>query len=191
MELARQQKLIARLAIDRAFRETFFADPARVAANEGLTGAAEALVKIHHEQLRQLTRVLRRRRMAQVGEQLPLTRKALGSHFADLFRNYAVTPPPGTRPFEDALGFARHLGKQASSQGLDPSWALSLARYEAAHLEATWTNRRLVVCFLPHGVKKLAALLATGDAPPGSYRRLTLAVWWRATSKSRLAHRLI
>ena len=60
MELALQQKLVARLASDREFREKFFADPARVAASEGLTVAAEALAQIHHEQLRQLARVLRR-----------------------------------------------------------------------------------------------------------------------------------
>lgn len=191
MELARQQKLVARLAIDRAFRETFFADPSRVAASEGLTGAAEALVKIHHEQLRQLARVLRRRRLGQVGVQLPLTRKALGSRFGDLFRNYAVAPPPGTRPFEDALGFVRHLVKHASAQGLEPDWALSLARYEAAQLEATWLNRRMVICFLPHGVGKLAALLAKGDVPPGSHRRPTLALWWRTSSRSRLKHWLL
>ena len=188
MELALQQKLVARLASDRAFREKFFADPARVAASEGLSLAAEALVQIHQEQLRQLARVLRRRRLAQVGVQLPLTRKALGARFADLFRNYAVSPAPGKHPYEDALGFARHLEQHAATQGLEPQWTLSLVRYEAAQLEATWLGRRLVLRCLPHAVKQLAALLAVGDVPAGSYQRFSPALWWRASGSSRLKH---
>ncbi len=191
MELARQQKLVARLASDRAFRETFFANPARVAASEGLTAAAEALVHLHHEQLRQLARVLRRRRLAQVGVQLPLTRKALGTRFADLFRNYAVAPSPGARPFEDALGFVEHLGRHAATQGLEPDWALSLARYEAAHLEATWLRRKLIVRWLPHAVKDLAVLLRAGDVPPGAFRKTSVALWWRTSADSRLKHWLL
>lgn len=188
MELALQQKLVARLATDREFREKFFADPARVAASEGLTVAAESLAQLHHEQVRQLARVLRRRRLAQAGIQLPLTRKAMGSRFADLFRNYAVSPPPGKQPFEDALGFAAFLEQHASTQGLDPQWARSIARYEAAKLEATWLRRRLLVRCFPHAIKQLAALLIAGEVPPGSYQRSTTAVWWRTGASSRLKH---
>lgn len=188
MELALQQKLVAQLVTDREYREKFFADPARVAASQGLTVAAESLVHLHHEQVRQLARVLRRRRLTQVGIQLPLTRKALGARFADLFRNYAVTPPPGRRSFEDALGFAEFLEQHAAAQGLDPQWSLSLVRYEAAQLEAAWLGRRLVVRFLPHTVKKLAALLATGEVPAGSYQGFCPALWWRSSTHSRLKH---
>ncbi len=188
MELALQQKLVARLATDREFREKFFADPARVAASEGLTVAAESLARIHHEQVRQLARVLRRRRLAHTGVQLPLTRKALGPRFADLFRNYAVNPPPGKLPFEDALGFADYLEQPAAEPGFEPVWALSLVRYEAAKLEATWLGRRLMVRCFPHAIKQLAALLTVGEVPPGSYRRASTAVWWRTTASSRLKH---
>ena len=188
MELALQQKLVAQLASDRAFRETFFADPARVAPSEGLTGAGEALSQSHCEQLRQFARVLQHRRLAQVGELLPLTHKALGTRFADLFHNYAITPPSGMRPCEDALGFVRHLKQHAATEGLEPAWSLSLARYEAAQIEATWLDERLVFRCLPHAVRKLSALLAVGDVPAGSYRRLSLALWWRTSTRSRLKH---
>lgn len=189
MELALQQKLVARLATDREFRERFFADPARVAANEGLTVAAEGLAQIHQEQLRQFARLLRTRRLAQAGLRLPLTRMALGLRFADHFRNYAVNPqPPGQRPSEDAIGFARFLDARAAEHSLDPAWAVSLARYEAAKIEAEWHGRRLVVRFLPHAVRLLATLLAAGEVPPGSYRRRSPAIWWRASATSRLKH---
>ncbi len=192
MELALQQKLVARLVTDREFREQFFADPPRVAAREGLTVAAEGLAQIHHEQLRQFARLLRTRRLAQAGLRLPLTRKALGPRFADCFRNYAVNPPPpGQRPSEDALGFARFLESLANERGLEPAWTLSLVRYEAARIEAEWHDRRLVVRFLPHAVKRLARLLAAGEVPAGSHTRFSPAIWWRASASSRLKHWLI
>ncbi len=189
MELALQQKLVARLATDREFRERFFADPARVAANEGLTVAAEGLAQIHQEQLRQFARLLRTRRLAQVGLRLPLTRKALGLRFADHFRNYAVSlQPPGQRPTEDAIAFAEFLEGPAAEQSLEPAWAISLARYEAAKIAAEWHGRRLIIRCLPHGVRQLAAHLALGEVPPGTYKRLTPVIWWRASAASRLKH---
>jgi hypothetical protein len=192
MELALQQKLVARLATDREFREKFFADPARVATTEGLTVAAERLAQIHQEQLRQFARLLRTHRLAQTGLRLPLTRKALGPRFADHFRNYAVNPPPAAqRPSEDAMAFAQCLETHAAQHGLEPAWALSLARYEAARIEAEWHNRGLIVRLLPHAVGQLAELLAAGTVPEGSHRRLTFAIWWRAPATSRLMHWLV
>ncbi|MFM8470393.1 MAG: hypothetical protein ACKODH_10550 [Limisphaerales bacterium] len=187
MDRALQQQLLARLATDREFRERFFADPARVAASEGLTVAAEALAQLHQEQMRQFARLLRTRRLAQVSLRLPLTRKALGTRFADHFRNSAVDPSSASqRPSEDALGFARFL-VEAHDAGL-PAWALSLARYEAASLDAEEHNRGLVVRCLPHAVRRLTELLATAIAPEGSHQRLSLAIWWRGSASSRLQH---
>ncbi|MEN9575999.1 MAG: hypothetical protein RL514_3854 [Verrucomicrobiota bacterium] len=188
MELALQQKLVARLVTDRAFREKFFADPARVAASEGLTVAAESLAQIQPEQVRLLTRVHRRRRLAQAGMQLPLTRKALGARFADLFRNYAVTPPPGKHPFEDALGFAAYLAANAGPPTLEHAWMGSLVRYEAAHLAATWQRKKFIGRVFPHAIGQLVELLATGEVPVGEYRRTTLAIWWRSSNRARLKH---
>lgn len=188
MELALQQKLVARLVTDREFRESFFANPAKVAAHEGLTVAAEGLAQMHHEQLRQFARLLRTRRLAQVSVQLPLTRLALGMRFADLFRNYCIHPQPGKRPFEDALGFAKYLEGYASAEQVNPEWALSIAQYEAAKIEATWLDRHLTIRFLPHAVRRLATMLKAGNIPPGSYQRLSVAIWWRATESSRLKH---
>lgn len=188
MELARQQKLLARLATQREFREQFFADPARVAASEGLTVAAESLARLSHEQVKQLSRVLRRRRLGQVGVQLPLTRKALGPLFSELFRNYAVHPVPGPRAWEDALGFARFIEKHAQEHGIEPAWAVSLARYEATQLEATWQRPKYLFRTFPHAVKKLAAFLTAGEVPPGEHRKFTPALWWRPAVNSRLGH---
>ena len=188
MELALQQKLVARLVTDREFREKFFAAPARVAASEGLSVAAESLAQIQPEQVRQLARVHRRRRLAQAGVQLPLTRKALGARFADLFRNYAVTPPPGKHPFEDALGFAAYLAAHAAPPTLEHAWMGSLVRYEAAQLAATWRGKKFTSRVFPHAVGQLAKLLPLGEVPAGEYRRATVAIWWRSTHRARLKH---
>ena len=80
------------------------------------------------------------------------------------------------------------MTSNASSSTISRKWALSLARYEAAKLEATWLDRRLTIRLLPHAVKRLAALLAAGEVPDGSYKRLSPALWWRASAASRLKH---
>ena len=192
MELACQEQLIARLATDREFREAFFTDPARVAATEGWTAAVEALGPLHHEQMRQFARLLRTRRLALVGQRLPGTRKALGPRFGEVFRYYAVlTAPPGETADQDAQRFAKYLGEYAGEHELSPAWVLSLARYEALGLQAEAKGRQFTVRVFPHAVKKLMALLAAGEVPPGEYRRKTTAIWWRAAARRRLRHKLI
>ncbi len=188
MDLARQQKLVAQLVSDHTFCEAFFAAPARVAASEGLAVASQSMAQIHPEQVREFARFQRDRRLAQAEAHLPLTRKALGKRFADLFHSYSLVPPPGTRRFEDALGFVQHLDQHAEANGLEPEWALSLARYEAAQIEAVWLDRRLVFRCLPHAVKKLAAMLAAGEVPEGYCRRISPVLWWRIFPDSRLKH---
>ncbi len=190
MELALQQKLVARLCTDRAFREEFFADPARVAAHQGLTVAAEGLATLHPEQLRQFARLLRTRRLGEAGTALPLTRRALGFRFADLFKAYAIQgPPPGGRPGEDAVGFVRHLERQQAAHPVEPAWALSLARYEAAGVTAEWLGRRrLMVRRFPHSIRRLITAFEAGGVPEGDFSGWTLAVWCCASASQKPRH---
>ncbi len=190
MELALQQKLVARLCTDRAFREEFLAAPAQIAAREGLTVAAEGLAALPPEQLRQFARLLRTRRLGEAGEALPLTRCALGFRFADLFKAFTIQGlPSGVRVGEDAVAFVRFLGQQAATQPLQPAWVLSLARYEAARVEAEWLGRRgLVVRQYPHALRRLLAACEGGRAPEGDFSGWTLAVWCCATSAQRPRH---
>jgi hypothetical protein len=190
MELALQQKLVARLCTDRAFREEFFAAPAKVAAHQGLTVAAEGLATLHPEQLRQFARLLRTRRLGEAGTALPLTRRALGFGFADLFKAYAIQgPPPGERPGEDAVAFVDFMERQTATQPLEPAWVRSLARYEAARVEAEWLGqRKLVVRRFPHALRRLLAAFAAGGVPEGSFSGWTLAVWCCASSGRKPRH---
>lgn len=190
MELALQQKLVARLCTDRAFREEFFAAPAQVAAHEGLTVAAEGLASLHPEQLRQFARLLRTRRLGEAGEALPLTRRALGFRFADLFKAFAIQGlPPGEHMGEDAVAFVNFLEQQAVTQPLEPAWVRSLARYEATRVEAEWLGRRkLVVRQFPHALRRLLPAFAAGGVPEGDFSGWTLAVWCCASSGQRPRH---
>ena len=193
MELAQQQKLVARLCIDREFREEFFANPAQVAAHQGLTVAAEGLAELHHEQLRQFARLLRTRRLGAVGAALPLTRRALGNKFVERFKLYALRPPPAgvQHPVADAIGFVDFLREHAREHQFERVWSLSLARYEAARLGARWLGHRLVVRWLPHRVGALLPHLAKGSVGAGNFDRPTLAVWWRWSDDGKLHHWLV
>ncbi len=193
MELAQQQKLVARLCTNREFREEFFANPAQVAAREGLTVGAEGLAELHHEHLRQFARLLRTRRLGSVGVALPLTRRVLGNRFVECFKLYALRPPPPgvERVVVDAIGFVDFLCGQVGAEVFDPAWSVSLARYEAARLEAVWLGRRLVVRWLPHRIGPLLVQLAKGKVEAGSFNRPTLAIWWRGTERGRPHHWLV
>jgi len=193
MELAQQQKLVARLCTNREFREEFFANPAQVAAREGLTVGAEGLAELHHEHLRQFARLLRTRRLGSVGVALPLTRRVLGNRFVECFKLYALRPPPPgvERVVVDAIGFVDFLCGQVGAEVFDPAWSVSLARYEAARLEAVWLGRRLVVRWLPHRIGPLLVQLAKGKVEAGSFNGPTLAIWWRGTERGRPHHWLV
>lgn len=190
MELALQQKLFVRLCTDRAFREEFFAAPAKVAAREGLTVAAEGLAELHPEQLRQFARLLRTRRLGEAGSALPLTRRALGFRFADLFKAYAIQgPPPGERAGEDAVAFVDFMQQHAATQPLEPAWVMSLARYESARVEAEWLGqRKLIVRQFPHALRRLLTAFEAGRVPEGDFSGWTLAVWGRAASGQKPGH---
>ena len=190
MELARQQQLFARLCTDRGFREEFFAAPKQVAAREGLTVAAEGLAALHPEQLRQFARLLRTRRLAEVGMALPLTRRVLGIRFAELFKNYAIQgPPAGERAGEDAQAFVEFLHQGGAVVPPEPAWVISLARYEAAKVQAEWLGRRkLILRRFPHALRRLLADLANGVEPEGDYSGGALAVWCCMSSSQEPRH---
>jgi hypothetical protein len=191
MELAQQQKLVARLCTDREFREEFFANPVAVAAHQGLTAGAEGLAELHPERLRQFARLLRTRQLGTVGVALPLTRRVLGNQFVECFKIYALRPPaPGVqRAAEDAVKFVEFLRQHAQQQPFEPAWGLSLARYEAARLEAVWLGRRLVLRVFPHRVGRLVALLAKGSvSKEEQFGGASLAIWCWCSSRRRPRH---
>ncbi len=79
MGLAEVQGVLARLYIDPALRDRFFADPAAVGAELGLdVEEAQNLARIPRRQVEQFADSLRRKRRDQVRRVVPIAARALG-----------------------------------------------------------------------------------------------------------------
>jgi len=190
MELIRQQKLVVQLCTDHALLEEFLAAPAQVTTREGLTVGAESLAKLNPGQLRQFARLLRMRRLEEAGTALPLTRRALGHRFAELFTAYALqNPPPGKRLGQDAIAFVNYLQQSNPTKPLNPVWLMSLASYEAARVEVEWLGqRKLLVRKFPHALRRLLKAFEADGVPKGDFSGWTLAVWCSSSSGRQPRH---
>ncbi len=78
---------------------------------------------------------LKRKRLGEVRELLPMTAKALNKDFSKLFWQYAETyNPQGIKKHLcDAIAFATYIEKIAT---IEPEWILDLVKYEKTWLEA-------------------------------------------------------
>ncbi len=185
MGLAEVQGALARLSIDRALRDRFFAEPAAVGAELGLDGDESlGLAGIPRRQVEQFAGSLRRKRCDQVRRVLPIAARALGSQFAALFQRYIhESPPRGSKAdLDDAAGFVAALRRWADQ--FEPKWAVDLARYELAWRQAIRAERVPIVRVFRFPI----ARLATGEELEPVEPRLTIACWWRPTRQGRVRH---
>ena len=187
MGLAHVQRLLVELYTDAALREQFFADPRaacevfRLSPNE-----AQQLGQLSSEQVGFFANSLRRKRLNAVGKLLPLTKRALGDYFAELFGQYADSfMPSGTAKHrQDAIAFVAYIEEALSVHTTEPTRAVGLARYEAAWLKAADPTSRWIVCRLREPISRLVRC-ARHDAPSP---RATVALWFRLSPRSRLRH---
>ena len=188
MGLAEVQGTLARLYVDPALRDRFFADPAAVGAELGLEAEeARDLAGVSRRQLEQFAGSLRRKRRDQVRRVTPIAARALGDRFGGLFDRYAAeSAPRGSKAdLDDAIGFVDAL---ASGTDLDrPPWVADLARYELAWRQAARAGRTPVVRAFRFPVAKLAA----GRRAEPVAARYTLAIWWRPSPRWRIRHVVI
>jgi hypothetical protein len=189
MGLAEVQAALARLYIDPALRDRFFADPAAVGGELGL-GADEAcdLAGISRRQVEQFADSLRRKRRDQVRRVIPIAARALGDRFAGLFERYtAESEPRGSKAdLDDAVGFVEALGRWTDEDR--PPWVVDVARYELAWRQAARAGCRPVVRSFRFPVSRLAT--GRGATKP-VVPRPTLAIWWRPTPRGRIRHLVI
>ena len=175
MGLAEVQKALARLSIDPALRDRFFADPDATAAELSLAAAdVPVLAQIPRGQVEQFADSLRRKRHQQVRRVIPITARALGRQFAALFDRYIDESPPrgSSADIGDAIGFVAAIARLADR--LEPEWAIDLARYELAWREAAQAGRVPIVRLFRFPVARLATLPDRGPLAP-SDRRLLVA----------------
>jgi hypothetical protein len=188
MGLIDVQAALARLSIEAELRDQFFADPAAVGAKLGLdAGEALGLARVPRRQLEQFADSLRRKRRDQVRRVVPMAAQALGRDFATLFDRYVdESPPRGSKAdLDDAEGFVGAMRRWAD--GIEPAWAVDLARYELSWREAAGAGWAPIVRFFRFPVR----LLATGNEPKPVKPRPTLACWWRPTRRGRVRHFVI
>jgi hypothetical protein len=189
MGLAEVQGALARLYIDPALRDRFFADPAAAAAELGLgPGEARGLAGVSRRQVEQYADALRRKRRDQARRVIPIAARALGGRFGGLFERYAAEAAPrgSTADLDDAAGFVAALGRWADDDR--PPWVVDLARYELAWRQAARSGRRPLV----RAFRFPVARLATGRGTGGPFTpRPTLAIWWRPTPRGRIRHLVI
>jgi hypothetical protein len=185
MGLAEVQGALARLSIDAALRDRFFADPAAIGAEVGLAAEeAMGLARIPRRQVERFAESLRRKRRGQVRQVVPIAARTLGREFAVLFERYAdESTPRGSKPdLHDAAGFVAALCRWADQ--VRPEWAVDLARYELAWRQAARAGRVPIVRMFRFPV----ARLADGQEAEPVAPRPTLACWWRLTRRGRVRH---
>lgn len=183
MELAATQKLLARLCTDSILRNRFYADPAAVGRNFGLKPAECKRIaeNLPQEQVHSFTKNLRRKRLADVTAELPITNTAIGRQFAEVFKEYVIAnpPPEGAASWRDALGFGAFFHQYASEHQLQPNWARHLLHFECRAIEAEHTDVRFKFAFYLRRIPRFARQIeAKKDAQkPALFP--SFAIWWR------------
>ena len=191
MGLAEQQRCLARLYTDRAFRQGFFADPRGTAEAEGLPPReARQLAALSPREVGLFARSLRHKRCNEAAKLLPRTRGVLGLRFGQLFARFADGKNPGgMRKYrEEALAFAAFLAQEARHGRLEPAWVGDLVRYEGAWLQMTDPTVWCMARWFRYPVGVLAGTVARGEISSGARPQRTMALWFRPGRAGRLRH---
>lgn len=185
MGLREVQTLTARLYVDRQLRNRFFEDCTAVAEQFGLSAEeAEALQLLSQEQVEGFAASLKRKRLGEVRNLLPLTAKALADALPQLFFAFAERGAPRgiARHAVDAIAFSDHLVTVASV----PAWITALARYEASYLTAQRASRCFLIRRFDFDLPQVVRQLLDGQHGLPPIRRKTLVLWIRPTARGRL-----
>ena len=119
MELAQQQRLLARLYTNSALRQRFFAEPQAVLRELGIDpSSTPTLAAVSPTEIQFFARSLQRKRLGDVAKLLPRTRRLLDDRFEALFLEYADKPVPPAPPQgrADALAFATFVQRSARAE---------------------------------------------------------------------------
>lgn len=191
MGLAQVQSFLAELYTDAALRDRYFAETAMVSEQYGLSSEETHQIRqMSAEQVDFFAGSLQRKRLNGVASLLPLSRRALGERFTELFTEFSGTFLPfGTnKQRKDARAFAIFVERLAQERQIGPRWVLELMRYEAAELAATDPTSHCVIRWFHEPLSTLVRRSAEFAPPLTDASRATLAIWWRISPGSRLGH---
>lgn len=182
MGLVELQKVLAKLYTDTELREHFFSNP-QFGETLGLTPLeVQQLSELSVSQVNLFASSLKRKRLGEVKELLPLTQRVLGKDFSKEFWCYSETYNPSgiKKHYQDALAFAKFLEQQK----LEPVWIRDLIRYEKAWLEAMEPRCRSLMYRFDYDMKSLIQSLQRREDPVIREKRAIafVAVWFRLPS---------
>ncbi|MBD1926632.1 hypothetical protein H6F74_10305 [Trichocoleus sp. FACHB-90] len=190
MGLAQTQQILAQLYTNSLLRSRFFANPQAVGEELGLNSdQAQQLAKLSAQQVNLFASSLKRKRLGEVRELLPLTHSVLGKGFAELFWRYAETyiPTGIKKHLEDAIAFSAFVENVTQLESIDPPWVVDLVRYEKAWLQAAEPSSRLTVCWFRYAIDKLARTVQQNETPV-VLMQPAIAIWFRLSPRSHLRH---
>jgi hypothetical protein len=172
MGLAEYQAALARAYTDADFRALLQTHPAEAQRISGLSDDDIArLLAIAPAQLDFFAASLVSKRRGEVAKLLPLTVRALGPRFRDVFGEFSSTTlPSGIRKhLLDATAFAEYVVTNV----VEPPYAVDIARYEAAWIAIRNRSAGIIVRLLRYS----PADLINGKRPA---KRRIVAVWLKS-----------
>jgi hypothetical protein len=184
MPLAEVQTALARLFTDRKARDVFAREPEAAGRALGLDDLdARALALLAPRALEDFAASLNAKRMLDARKLLPLTAQAFGAAFGPRLRAILDGPPRGAAA--DALALIASLSNNGA---VSTSWAVDVARYEAAFIEMGRRRWGFLVRRLAYPAPVIAVALRRGEAIGAIAPRAVLALWARAPG-GQLLHR--
>ncbi len=190
MGLKETQDLLVRLYVDPQVRSAYRDNPAAISDSFGLTDdETRQLDSLCNRQVAAFAHSLHLKRLGEVRGLLPLTFKALGERFAELFLRFVHTGAPSTgvkRHQKDAIAFAEWL------QNLEPceipAWVSDLAEYEAVWITVHQVGACLLLKSFGHNLRSAIAELNRDAVPDKRPRQRTLGIWIRLWEPGRGRH---
>jgi hypothetical protein len=184
MPLAEVQTALARLFTDRTARDDFAREPEKAGRDLGLDASeARALASLGPRTLGDFAASLNAKRALDARKLLPSTAQALGAAFGPRLRAILDGAPRGASA--DALALVASL---SSDRGVCASWAVDVARYEAAFVEMARRRCGFLVRRFAYPAPAIAAALRRGETVGAIAPRRAVAFWARAPG-GRLRHR--
>jgi hypothetical protein len=162
MGLLEQQNFLARIFTDESLRLSFWENPSQLAAEHGLNETdLTQLKEIIPSDLNFFAKSLFHKRLHEVERLLPLTKKALGRDFVDLFREFTqkFQSDQIRKHLADAIEFCRFLQTQTIS-------IKDTARFEKSKLQFFNQEKLFAFCLLRYDVFSLK-------------KKFGFAVWYR------------
>lgn len=191
MGLGLVQGVLAQLYTNSVLRSRFFADPQAVGTELGLNSdEVTQLAQLSAQQVNLFASSLKRKRLGEVRELLPLTQRVLGKDFSKLFWRYAETHlPQGIKKhWEDAIAFSSFIEQVTRSEGIEPLWIGELVRYEKSWLQAMEPTCHLTVCRFRYAIDRLVQNLRQENVSPQLKEQPTVALWFRLSRRGQLRH---